>query len=42
MDRALSAFPSVYGSNYELAFINMVVPGILVAGEGWTIAGASR
>ena len=42
MDRALGAFPSAYGSNYELAFINMVVPGILVAGEGSTVADASH
>ena len=42
MDRALGAFPSAYGSNFELAFINMVVPGILVAGEGHVVADASH
>lgn len=42
MDRALGAFPSAYGSNFELAFINMVVPGILVAGEGQVVADASH
>jgi len=42
LDRPLGAFPAAYGSNFELAFINMTVPGILVAGEGAVVADASH
>jgi uncharacterized protein with FMN-binding domain/succinate dehydrogenase/fumarate reductase flavoprotein subunit len=33
-DRDLGAFPAVYGSNYEVAFITITVPGFMVNGDG--------
>lgn len=42
MDRQLGAFPAVHGSNYEVAFINMIVPGFMVNGDGARITDSSH
>lgn len=42
MDRHLGAFPAVYGSNYEVAFITITVPGIMVNGDGKAIRDSSH
>jgi fumarate reductase flavoprotein subunit len=42
MDRHLGAFPAVYGSNYEVAFITITVPGIMVNGDGKVIRDSSH
>lgn len=42
MDRQLGAFPAVYGSNYEVAFITMIVPGLMVNGDGTKLADTSH
>ena len=34
MGRPLGAFPAVYGSNFEVAFIDFTVPGLMVNGNG--------
>jgi fumarate reductase flavoprotein subunit len=41
-DRQLGAFPAVHGSNYEVAFINMIVPGLMVNGDGAKVADTSH